>query len=123
VGALRGFAEQSLTIMASGTWRANPWSIPLVLAGIVFTLTASAYAVTSVRKLDAAAATAGPDGGPILIAYLDRYGAGLMYGELVLLAIVAVAAVASERRRTNRRAVLPDSQLQQYPTQRTRRVD
>jgi hypothetical protein len=101
----------------------------LVLAGIVFTLTASAYAVTAIRQLDtlAAAAAASPDAGSSLIQFLDRYGAGLMFGELVLLAGVAAAAVATERCRTGGKDRSPDgdarSQLEQYPTQRRRRAD
>jgi len=100
MGTVCSRAEQSLTIMVASSWRANPWSLPLVLAGIVFTLTASAYAVTAIQQLDAGAATASPDAGPGLIQFLDRYGAALMFGELVLLAGLAAAAVVSERWRT-----------------------
>ena len=38
-------------LMVPRTWRTNPWSFPLVLAGMAFTLTASAYAVMAVQKL------------------------------------------------------------------------
>ena len=88
--------------MVPRTRRTNVWSVPLVLAAIVFTLTASAYAVMAVKRLDAAA-VAGAEPSPGLIEFMDRYGAALMGAELVFLAVAAVAAIGTERRQTGRR--------------------
>ena len=66
------------------------------LAAIAFTLTASAYAVMAVKRLDAAP-LAGAESSPGLLEFLDRYGAGLMAAELVVRAAAAVAAIGAER--------------------------
>ena len=89
--------------MVPHTWRTNPWSVPLVLAGLAFTLTASAYAVMAVRKLEAGRALQEAESSPWLIEFLDRYGARLMLAELAVLAIVVVAAIGTERWRTGTR--------------------
>ena len=91
--------------MVQRTWRTNVWSVPLVLTAIAFTLTASAYAVMAVKRLDAATAAASAEPSPGLIEFMDRYGAALMGAELVFLAVAAVAAIGTERRQTGRRDV------------------
>ena len=91
--------------MVHRTWRTNVWSIPLVLTAIAFTLTASAYAVMAVKRLAVAAAVTTAEADPGLVEFLDRYGAGLMAIELVVLAVAAVAAIGTERRQTGRRDV------------------
>ena len=94
--------------MVPRTWRTNPWSVPLVLAGLAFTLTASAYAVMAVKKLDAGRALREAESSPWLIEFLDRYGATLLFAELAVLAIVAAAAMGTERWRTCERGPRPD---------------
>lgn len=89
--------------MVHRTGRSNVWSSLLVLMAIAFTLTASAYAVMAVKRLDAAMAAASEESSPALIEFLDRYGARLMCAELVFLAVAAVAAIGTERRQTGRR--------------------
>ncbi len=89
--------------MVPRTWRANPWSVPLVLAGLAFTLTACAYAVMAVQKLAAGRAAQEAESSPWLIEFLDRSGARLMLAELVVLAIVVVAAMTRERWRNGGR--------------------
>jgi hypothetical protein len=103
--------------MVDRGWRTNSWSIPLVLAGIAFTLTASAYAVMAVKKLDASLANPGAGASPWLIDFLDRHGAGLMFVELVVLAAVAVAAMGTERWRTVRRDIQTDEDWDQNQRQ------
>jgi hypothetical protein len=87
----------------------------LVLAGLAFTLTASAYAVTAVQKLDAGRAVQEAESSPWLIEFLDRYGARLMLAELVVLAIVAAAAIGNERWRTGPREPQPDRHPEELP--------
>ena len=107
-----------VTLMVDRGWRTNSWSIPLVLAGIAFTLTASAYAVMAVKKLDADLANPGARASPWLIDFLDQHGAGLMLVELVVLAAFAVAAMGTERWRAGRRDLPSDSQLEEDQEQR-----
>jgi len=104
--------------MVHRPWRTNVGSRLLVLAAIAFTLTASAYAVMAVKRLDAAAAVAGAETSPGLLDFLDRYGAGLMGAELVVLAAAAVAAVGIERRQTGRRGVPASAQGEEEQVQR-----
>ncbi len=101
--------------MVPRTWRTNPWSVPLVLAGLAFTLTASAYAVMAVQKLDAGRAVQEAESSPWLIEFLDRYGARLMFAELVALAVVAAAAIGTERRRTGPCEPQPDDHPEERP--------
>jgi len=69
----------------------------------------------AVQKLDAGRAVQEAESSPWLIEYLDRYGARLMLAELVVLAIVATAAIASERWRTGPRAPQPDDHPEERP--------
>jgi hypothetical protein len=90
----------------------------LVLTAIAFTLTASAYAVMAVQRLDAAAAVASAEASLSLSEFLDRYGAGLMCVELVALAVEAVAMIGAERRPTGRRDVPADAKPGEDQVQR-----
>jgi hypothetical protein len=67
----------------------------LVALGIAFALTACAYSVMTLR----AVRPAGDDnaGGGGLLEFLDKYGARLMAGELALLAVASVGAIATDR--------------------------
>jgi len=103
--------------MVHRPWRTNVGASLLVLAAIAFTLTASAYAVMAVKRLDATA-VAGAETSPGLLDFLDRYGAGLMAAELVVLAGAAVAAVGIERRQTGRRGVPASAQGEEEQVQR-----
>ena len=94
--------------MVHRTWRTNPWSVPLVVAGLAFTLTASAYAVMAVRKLDAGRGWQDAEPSPRLIEFLDQHGEALMAAELAALAIAAIAAMGSDRRPLRKRAPKPE---------------
>jgi hypothetical protein len=99
----------------------NPFYVLLVAAGIAFALTACAYSVMTlkaVRPPEAQAPSAGGGrdratkqvrpsrplgyqaptaGGAALLVFLDEHGAGLMAGELALLALATVAAIGTDR--------------------------
>ena len=103
--------------MVHRPWHTNVGSSLLVLAAIAFTLTASAYAVMAVKRLDAAP-LAGVESSPGLLEFLDRYGAGLMGAELVVLAAAAVAAIGAERWQAGRRGVSAGAEGEEEQVQR-----
>ena len=103
--------------MVHRPWRTNVGSFLFVLAAIAFTLTASAYAVMAVKRLDAAA-VAGAETSPGLLEFLDRYGAALMGAELVVLAAAAVAAIGAERWQAGRRGVPAGAEGEEEQVQR-----
>ncbi len=73
----------------------NPFYILLVLAGIAFTVTASAYGVMTVRGLRPASRTTAPaDQG--LLDFLDHHGGKLMLAELAVLGGATVLAIGSD---------------------------
>lgn len=104
--------------MVHRTGRTNVASGLLVLTAIAFTLTASAYAVMAVKRLDADGGATGAEASSGLIEFLDRHGAGLMFAELVFLAVAAVAAIGTERWQTGRRDVPPDTRPAENQVQR-----
>jgi hypothetical protein len=74
----------------------------LVVVGIAFTVTACAYGVMSVRKIDP-----GRDPGPMarggkLTEWLDQHGAALLLAELAVLAVIVLAAVGADAHRRRR---------------------
>ena len=99
--------------MIHRTWRTNPWSVPLVLTAILFTLTASAYAVTAVSKLDAGRVGQEAESHPWLIEFLDRHGAALMFAELAVLAAIVAAAIGTDRGRAGRSEPPSDDALEE----------
>ncbi|MGE3776475.1 MAG: hypothetical protein AB7F89_04760 [Pirellulaceae bacterium] len=76
--------------MAKGARFGNPFYIVLVVCGVAFALTACAFFVTTLRG------AAGPDTAPAegLLALLDRHGLWLLIGELSILAVATVGAIA-----------------------------
>ena len=72
--------------------RTNPFYVVLGLVGVLFTLTATSYCVAvlrGVRPARAEAAVAHP-----LDRLIDRHGTALLAGQLVVLAIATIGAVA-----------------------------
>lgn len=69
----------------------NPFYAVLVVVGITFALTASLYGVMTVRKLDPRAAE--PTG---VMAFMEHQGVTLLIFELVVLALLTFAAIASD---------------------------
>jgi hypothetical protein len=80
--------------MASEKKRGNPLYALVVAAGLAFTLTACAYGVLMVRSMnrDASSSVASSP----LLAFLDRHGFKLLMGELALLGVASVAAMATD---------------------------
>ena len=69
----------------------NPFYAGLVVVGILFAITACAYGVMMVRLLDPRMAD---EGG--LVGWMNRYGLSLLVGELIALAALTMAAIASD---------------------------
>lgn len=72
----------------------NPFYPLLVAAGVLFTITATAYGVMAFT--DVRGGLPDPAEGGLLVA-LDRHGLTLLAGELLVLAIATVGAIASDR--------------------------
>lgn len=66
----------------------NPFYWALVVVGTVFAITACAYAVMAVRKLDP---LAGDEGG--LVGFMADHGVTLVMSELALLTVLTFAAI------------------------------
>lgn len=73
----------------------NPFYFLLVIAGVAFVLTACAYGVMAFRQ-------ASPDSQPLaendtsLPGVLDRHGAWILGGQVVLLALLTFAAMGTD---------------------------
>lgn len=83
----------------------NPFYLLLVVLGIAFTLTACAYVVMMLKALQPNAEPAAPQSR--LLAFVDRHGATLMTGELLLLAAATVGAISTDRYWMRRKAKSP----------------
>jgi hypothetical protein len=84
---------------------ANPFYALLVLVGIAFVLTATAYGVMAFRTAKAVT-TATPQADHPLMDWLDDHGNGLLMLELTLLAIGTCGAISTDdywKRRAARR--------------------
>lgn len=74
----------------------NPFYILLMVVGVVFALTASAYFVMALR-MKAPDAAALDEAAPLnLVTFLDRHGIKLMLWELGALAVATFAAIGSD---------------------------
>jgi hypothetical protein len=69
----------------------NPFYAVLVVAGVTFALTATMYGVMTVRTLDTLAEE--PAG---VMAFMEQHGLKLMIIELVVLALLTFAAIATD---------------------------
>ena len=77
----------------------NPFYGLLVVVGIVFTVTACAYGVMTVRGLkpdEAAEASGAGAESSDLMTFLDRHGMPLLMGELGVLAVTTFLAMATD---------------------------
>ena len=82
--------------MAKNKEPTNPFYIVLVVVGIVFFVTASTYFVMTMRadRFGRDARTAQPANA--LMRFMDEHGGKLLTGELLLLGICTIAAIASD---------------------------
>jgi hypothetical protein len=77
----------------------NPFYVVLVVAGIIFSITACAYAVMTFRTLRGSDASEPASG---LMQFIEQYGGTLLAGELFILSIATVAAIALDGFRKRR---------------------
>jgi hypothetical protein len=75
---------------------ANPFYVLLVIAGVVFCVTASAYGVMTVKGLHPDIAAQQGASGLLLLAWLDEHGFRLLMGELAVLAVFTFAAIGTD---------------------------
>ena len=84
----------------------NPFYVLLVLVGVLFFVTASAYGVMMVQQLHVRdLPDEGPAGRPLL-RWLDEHGAVLLLSELAVLGLATAAAIGTDQYWA-RRAALP----------------
>lgn len=80
----------------------NPFYGVLLVAGITFALTACAYGVMSVHKMEPGRVAPGSTSAAWVIDFMDDHGAATMIVELVVLAIATGAAIGTDRIRARR---------------------
>jgi len=103
VGSLVGLASLGppytmIPTMPAKRSTTNPFYVLLVVLGIAFALTACAYTVMTLKAVRPSPAAGGESaGGAALMEFLDEHGAALMGGELVLLAVATIMAIATDQ--------------------------
>ena len=76
----------------------NPFYAVLVVVGVAFAVTASAYGVMTFVSLRAAEAGQNPAALPSsLVKFMNDHGERLLGGELLLLAVATVGAISTDR--------------------------
>ena len=75
--------------------RRNPFYALLGVAGFAFTVTATSYCLSVLRGVRPETSRAASTG---LMAVMDRHGTAILVGELVVLAVATVGAVALDHR-------------------------
>lgn len=73
----------------------NPFYVLLVLAGIVFSVSACAYGVMAWRAIRVGPAAAEQSATGLLV-FLDQYGGTLLAVELAVLAVATIGAIATD---------------------------
>lgn len=82
--------------MAKKQARTNPFYVLLVIFGVIFCITASAYGIMALKSFSPAGAQDNSESGVQLMRFLNDWGMWLMMGELVLLGISTFAAMATD---------------------------
>lgn len=78
--------------------RVNPFYVLLVLAGVAFCLTASAYGVMAVKQLHASQQIVPPSANDSqFMTLMDEHGVTALVVELVVLGIATAAAISTDR--------------------------
>jgi hypothetical protein len=75
----------------------NPFYVLLLLAGLVFAVTAFAYGFMAFQAVNAVRSEAGVHAGHALFRWLRVNGTQALLIELAVLAVLAVAAMATDR--------------------------
>ena len=88
--------------MATRKQTANPFYYVLLVVGVTFALTACAYSVMTVHKMEPSPTPAGSTAGTWIIEFMDDHGATTMITELVVLAVATGAAIGTDRIRARR---------------------
>lgn len=73
----------------------NPFYVLLVLAGIVFSISACAYGVMAWRAIRVGPA-ATDEAATGLLTFMDQHGGKLLAGELVILGVATFGAMATD---------------------------
>ena len=80
----------------------NPFYALLLVAGIVFSVSACAYGVMAFTAVKNGPIVDGPSAGQRLLMFLDDHGGKLLSGELAVLAIATVGVMFWDQRATSR---------------------
>jgi hypothetical protein len=80
----------------------NPFYALLLVAGILFSVSACAYGVMAFTAVKKGPIVAGPSSGQRLLAFLDDHGGKLLAGELAVLAIATVGVMFWDQRAASR---------------------
>jgi hypothetical protein len=75
----------------------NPFYVLLIPAGLVFAVTAFAYGYMAFQAVNAIRAEAGAHAGHPLFQWLRAHGDAALLIELALLAVLTVAAIATDK--------------------------
>jgi hypothetical protein len=85
----------------------NPFYVVLVIAGVVFCITACAYGVMALQGIRGNNAPAPDSPGARLLVFMNLHGETLLIAELAVLALATFAAMGTDQfwqRRADRRA-------------------
>ncbi len=104
--------------MAKPKQPANPFYAVLLVAGVVFAITACAYCVMAFRAVMPSPVEQTSALGAGLMRFLDEYGLWVMLAEIVVLAIATMGAIGTDdywikrgrRDIQERQAPIPESQ-------------
>lgn len=80
----------------------NPFYALLLVAGILFSVSATAYGVMAFTAVRKGPIVEGPSSGQRLLVFLDDHGGKLLTGELIVLAIATVGVMFWDQRATSR---------------------
>jgi hypothetical protein len=84
--------------------RSNPFYALVLIAGAAFTVTACAYGwMTYLSIQRPTPATSAAASQSTLLPFLNKHGSRLLFGELAVLSLAAVAAMTTDRLRSRQR--------------------
>lgn len=75
----------------------NPFYVLLVVAGIVFAVTACAYGVMAFHAVRSASSSVDPATANRFLSFMSEHGDILLGGELLVLAVATVGAIGTDR--------------------------